>query len=240
MSAAPVADVRVEGERLVAAAAVRGLTLRLCGGAAVAHLCPSARTPPLARPYRDVDVVGLRRERKALAKLLEELGYRARDEFNVLAGHSRLLFWDDANDRQLDVLLDRFEMCHALDLAARLDVNPVTLDPADLLLTKLQVRETNERDVQDALALIVDTEPGVDRIADVLCDDWGWWRTATEVLERVVAGAAWLHEDEAARARAWAMRLRDAIEQRPKSLQWRTRARVGDRVRWYQEPDDDY
>lgn len=240
MSVAPAADVRVEGERLVAAAAARGLTLRLCGGAAVAHLCPSARTSPLARPYKDVDVVGLRRERTAIASLFEELGYRPREEFNLLAGHARLLFWDDANDRQLDVLLDRFEMCHALDLSTRLDAHAVTLDPADLLLTKLQVRETNERDVKDALALIVDAAPAVDRVADVLCSDWGWWRTVSEVLERVVAGATTLDPAGEARVRAWAERLDAELDRRPKGVQWRLRARIGDRVRWYEEPEEDY
>ena len=240
MSDTPAADVRAEGERLVAAATARGLTIRLCGGAAVAHLCPSSRTPQLARPYKDVDLVALRRERQAVGALLEELGYLARAEFNLLTGGSRLLFWDGANGRQLDVLLDRFEMCHALDLTPRLAAHPVTLDPADLLLTKLQVRETNERDVKDALALIVDAAPDVDRVADVLCEDWGWWRTATEVLERVVAGATTLGGVDAERVREWAERLRREVDRRPKSLQWRLRARVGDRVRWYEQPEDDY
>lgn len=240
MSGAPLPDVRAEGERLVTAAAERGLTLRLCGGAAVAHMCPSAGVPPLARSYKDVDVVTLRRERKAVSDLVEELGYRPRDEFNLLSGHSRLLFWDDVNDRQLDVLLDRFEMCHALDLAARLHSHPVTLDPADLLLTKLQVRETNERDVKDALALILDAEPDIGRVADVLCADWGWWRTATEVLERVVGGASTLEPPQAADVRAWATQLLGEVDRRPKSMPWRMRALVGERVRWYEEPEADY
>ena len=236
----PLADVREEGERLVAAAAEQGLTLRLCGGAAVAHLCPSARRPPLARPYKDVDVVGRRAERAALARFLPEAGYEARDEFNVLDGGTRLLFWDEAHGRQLDVLLDRFHMCHALDLGARLDRHPVTLDPADLLLTKLQVRETNERDAKDALALLVDADPDVGRVADVLCGDWGWWRTATEVLERVVGASHVLDDDVRARVREWTSRLERELERRPRGARWRARARVGDRIRWYDEPEEDY
>lgn len=237
---ATLADVRAEGERIVVAAAERGLTLRLCGGAAVAYLCPSAAVPPLARAYKDVDVVALRRERAAVAALLVELGYEARQEFNLLNGSSRLLFWDATNERQLDVLLDRFEMCHALELAGRLDAGTVALDPADLLLTKLQVRETNERDVRDALALILDTEPHVGRVADVLCADWGWWRTTTEVLSRVAASAEILEPPAAHAVRAWIERLEREVETRPKGVRWRARAAVGDRVRWYEEPDEDY
>lgn len=240
MSATPLADVAAEGERIVLAAAERGLTIRLCGGAAVAYLCPSAHRPPLARVYKDVDVVALRRERAEVAALLTALGYDANEEFNVLHGGARLLFWDAANARQLDVLLDRFEMCHALELADRLSGNGATLDGADLLLTKLQVRETNERDVKDALALLVDVQPDVDRVAAVLCDDWGWWRTATEVLQRVLTSSTVLAPEDEQAVRTWVHELERELEARPKSMRWRARARIGDRVRWYDEPEDDY
>ena len=52
----------------------------------------------------------------------------------------------DANRRRLDVFLDRFEMCHQLDLRDRLGLEPPTLPLADLLLTKLQVVETTDKD----------------------------------------------------------------------------------------------
>jgi len=240
VSATPLADVRAEGERIVRAAGEHGLTLRLCGGAAVAPLCPSARRPPFARMYKDVDLVALRRERNGVAALLARLGYQPRDEFNLLQGASRLLFWDVPNDRQLDVILDRFEMCHSLELASRLRSTAVALDPADLLLTKLQVRETNERDVKDALALLVDTSPDIDRVAAVLCDDWGWWRTASDVIERLAAAAGLLERPDADAVLTWLAELERELAARPKSIRWRGRAIVGDRLRWYEEPDEAY
>jgi hypothetical protein len=33
-------------------------------------------------------------------------------------------------------------------------------------------------------------------------------------------------------------RLREAIDQAPKSARWRLRARIGERVRWYEEPEE--
>ena len=30
------------------------------------------------------------------------------------------------------------------------------------------------------------------------------------------------------------------LDRRPKGVQWRLRARIGDRVRWYEEPEEDY
>ena len=49
----------------------------------------------------------------------------------------------------VDVIMDRLNMCHVLDFADRIDRMPDTLDIADLLLTKLQVVELNEKDVHD-------------------------------------------------------------------------------------------
>jgi hypothetical protein len=32
--------------------------------------------------------------------------------------------------------------------------------------------------------------------------------------------------------------LQEAIEAAPKTTKWKVRARVGDRVRWYEDPDE--
>ena len=71
-------------------------------------------------------------------------------------GDRRLYFWDPLNERQLDVFLDRVELCHAIDLRDRLDIDADALAPADLLLMKLQIVETNEKDLLDMVALLTD------------------------------------------------------------------------------------
>ena len=47
-----------------------------------------------------------------------------------------------------------------------------------------------------------------------------------------------LAEDERALVRARLDALWERVEQEPKPLRFRTRARVGDRTRWYEEPDE--
>ena len=59
----------------------------------------------------------------------------------------------------MDVLIDKLEMCHTLDFAERITRMPYTLDPLDLLLTKLQIVELNAKDADDCLRLLV-TYPG--------------------------------------------------------------------------------
>lgn len=224
---------------MVREAAARGLILRATGGIAVVLRCPSASRAPLKRVYKDLDFVALSRQRQGIEELLIERGYEPEREFNLLHGRSRLLFWDRAHGRQLDVFLDRIVMCHPLELSGRLALDEFTLPAADLLLTKLQVVETNERDLKDAVALLVDCELDADRIAHILADDWGWWRTATEVLAKVETYAASLPSFNEADLVAERVRwLREVIDATPKSLRWKARARIGERMRWYEVPEE--
>lgn len=238
--AVPLADPRDEAVRILEAARARGIVLRATGGIAVSLLAPSAGRPPLDRSYKDVDLVGVGRARREIDGLLRELGYEADEPFNLLHGRERLLYRDVPNGRQLDVFLDRIVMCHALEVADRLDLFERTLPPADLLLTKLQVVQTNERDLKDAIALLLDADVDDERVAQVVSADWGWWRTVTETLGKVEGYAASLdgfdHLDEL-RARVAGLRAR--IEAEPKSLRWKGRARVGERVRWYELPEEE-
>jgi hypothetical protein len=226
-----------EGVALVRDAAAAGISLRIVGGLAVQLLCPSAREAPLARPYKDLDLVGLSKERKQIEAFMAERGYEAARQFNLLHGGTQLLFGNGVIGT-VDVFLDSLRMCHTLELSERLGLHELTLAPADLLLSKLQIVETTERDLRDLVALLKDAELDEAYVAEVLGADWGWWRTATGTLDRVGEFAAelpGLSGREHVQSRIAALRAR--IDEAPKSRRWRMRARVGERVRWYEEPD---
>ncbi|MBI2237176.1 MAG: hypothetical protein HYU54_01440, partial [Actinobacteria bacterium] len=57
-------------------------------------------------------------------------------------------------------------------------------------------------------------------------------------MESAWAGAAPGPGPDLAVARERAAGLRRALEGAPKSLRWKVRARVGERVSWYQEPEE--
>jgi hypothetical protein len=241
---APLADPRAEVVRVLEAAEVAGVTLRAVGGLAVFLRCPSARRPPLARDYKDIDLVGRAGGAPAIGSLLESTGYVPDREFNAIHGHQRLFFWDPVNERQLDVFISNIVMCHALRVEEALVDEPKTLPLADLLLSKLQVVETNEKDLRDAAAILADHElaaEGIDpaRILTILCTDWGWWRTATETLRKIDAYAASLEGlDRQRDIRERVVELLASVDAAPKSLRWKLRARVGERVRWYELPEE--
>ena len=246
--ARPLAAHVDEARRILAAADSAGVTLRITGGVGVALRCPSASAAPLARDYADIDAVGRGGQRREITALFGELGYAGDDAFNALHGESRLFFWDPANERQLDVFLDRVEMCHRIDLRGRLDVDAQTLTLADLLLMKLQVVETNDKDFTDMAALLVDQQfadhddgaINVDYLCELAGHDWGLWRTMTMVAGRLETHSATLGDDAiGATVHEKVTVLLERLDSAPKSRGWRLRSRVGDRVRWYELPDDD-
>jgi hypothetical protein len=235
----PHADPVEEGRRIISLAAARGIEVKLFGGVAVAITCQAASHPALRRAYKDVDLATTREHKRPLGEFLAAVGYQPAREFNALHGRTRLLYDDPVNGRPLDVIVDQFAMCHSMDLRRRLRLPGSTLPTADLLLMKLQVVETNERDLQDAVALLLESDLDGGRVADVLAADWGWWRTATETLGKVEGYAASFPDQDLAAGTAKEIgRLRSRVEQAPKGLRWRTRAKIGDRARWYELPEE--
>src|SRR4030088_150715 len=181
----PCADVIAEAERISAAASAGKVPVKLVGGAAVNLHCASARQAPLKRKYGDLDFVASSKQRQAVQKLFESLGYQGDLRFNTLNGHQRLLYLDGVNGRQIDIFIDRMRMCHVLELADRLGGDDPCLTPADLLLSKLQVFEVNMKDLVDSIALLLD-HPIADHdddainaayLARLLSQDWGLYRT---------------------------------------------------------------
>lgn len=242
----PLADPVAEGRRIAEAAAEQGVPLRVMGGVAVAMVCPSSGRPPLAREYADIDLASSTAARKDVVKLLESLGYAGDKEFNVLHGHRRLYFWDEHNQRQVDVFLNEANLCHRIDLKHRIDKTPLTLSPADLTVLKLQVVETNEKDYLDLCALFADhpfsdDDSGIDLayVAELAASDWGLWRTLGMVAERTERFALELPEFEAGEVVAERLRqLREELDRVPKTRGWKLRSRIGDRKRWYELPEE--
>jgi Uncharacterised nucleotidyltransferase len=245
---APLADIEAEAGRLLELASVQGITIRLIGGVAVAQHRHVELPEGLERVYGDIDLVVKKRDDRRLREMLESSGYVANRRFNSLHGHQRLLYYDEVNGRQLDVFVGAFHMCHELQLDNRLDLDPRTLSPADLLLTKLQVVEVNWKDVVDALTLAHTHELGresdgdviaVDRLAQVTSRDWGWYTTLTDNLAKVVTAA------EELSARPQLQKTMDRIREidsslnaERKSLGWKARAAIGRRVAWYDLPEE--
>jgi Uncharacterised nucleotidyltransferase len=242
-----LADIVAEGERLLALADESGLELRLLGGVAVRLRTPGIPAA-LDRQYKDLDFAVRKKGAGRLDTLMREAGYEPHVTFNAMNARERALYLDEEQGRQVDVFIESFRMCHEIALGERIGLEPRTLPLAELLLTKLQIVELNEKDVRDTVLLLhghdVAEADGdainAARIADLCSSDWGLWRTITANLEscRERIGEYALEPAEAERVSGRIGAILDAVEQAPKSRGWRRRAKVGDRKPWYELPEE--
>jgi hypothetical protein len=238
-------DIISEASRLLEAADGEQVPLRLVGGVAVRLRHGDGVPAPLERPYNDLDFATTRKGAGATQVLLRRLGYEPHLAFNTMNSKERLLFFDWQHGRQLDVFVGTFRMSHEIPLENRLEVDHVSVPLAELLLTKLQIVELNEKDVRDAVTLLAGHEVGAadgdtlngPRVAELCAADWGLWRTITRNLDTVAGHLQRYEIDRETVAR----RLEDVqrrIDAAPKSRPWRLRAKIGERKRWYQLPEE--
>jgi hypothetical protein len=240
-------DIVSEGERLLGLASEQGVPLRLLGGVAV-RMKAQGVPPSLAREYKDIDFAVTKKGGGAADKLLKDAGYEPHVAFNAMHARERGLYYDDANGRQVDLFIEAFRMCHEIPLGKRLEVETDTVPLAELMLTKLQIIEVNEKDIRDTVLLfyghpVADHDEGAvngAHIASLCADDWGLWRTITANLERCRGhvGDYELPADDRERVEARFDALLQRIEDAPKSRGWRRRAKVGERKRWYELPEE--
>jgi hypothetical protein len=244
----PLADIVAEGERLLDRAQGEKVPVRLLGGVAVRLQAP-AMPAALHREYKDLDFAVPKGAGPAADRLLRDAGYEPHTAFNTLNQRERMLFLDTENGRQVDVFVGAFRMCHEIPLNERLEAQDRTVPLAELLLTKLQIVELNEKDVRDTL-LLMHGHPVEDRdgdaingarIAELCAGDWGLWRTITANVQAVIdhAPAYDLVGDDRERIESRLREVLHRIEAEPKSRGWKLRAKIGDRKRWYELPEEE-
>jgi hypothetical protein len=238
-----------DAEAVIGSAGAEGLRVRLIGGVGICLRSSASTRSALGRSYGDFDLAARRKESRQLRRLLEARGYAPETVFNATHGESRLLYHHPSGAYHVDVFLDEFNMSHKLDFSKRLDVVPLTLPPSDLLLTKMQVAQINQKDLSDAAMLLLDHAPGErdgdtelasDYFAETLARDWGLYTTVTDNMQLLISAVAALPltaEDRELIAGRVGELMRVA-ENAPKTRRWQVRSRVGRRVRWYELPED--
>jgi hypothetical protein len=259
------ASLEDEARRLLAAAGANGLPLGLLGGIGIRLLLGAHIDPRFRREIGDLDFITTRRAGAAVETLLAAQGWQPARRFNAVNGARRLLFEEPAGARRVDVFVGSFQMCHELPLLERLQGRAEALPAADLALTKLQIVALNAKDRGDLYALLLacqlaerDTERdaehddardaqrsanptiNVPRIVELTGADWGLHHTVELNLARLRDGLAEtdLEDPQRALLRERIAALTDALEHAPKSRAWRLRARVGERRRWFEEPEE--
>ena len=233
--------------RLIAAAREREIFLRALGGPAV-KIHHKAEHPLFTREFGDLDFVVPSKQRRELELFMPLMGYSPHKQFNLLNGAHRQIYYHNETEMKVDIFIGAFEMCHKIPLEDRLHIHPITIPPAELLLTKAQINELNRKDALDIASLLLYTETGsgdedkinLHQISHLCSNDWGLYKTTSINLKRVeeVVADENLTQEERNLILTRIGQIKQTFEEMPKSLQWKMRDKVGTRVRWYEEVEE--
>jgi hypothetical protein len=240
-----------ELKRILKAADESRIILRVIGSLAFQMHCPKFGylQAAMGRAYTDIDFAAYGKQTKQIQELMTRLGYKENMEVFIVSEGQRAIHENPASGLHLDVFYERLDFCHAIHWAGRLEVDSPTIPLAELLLEKMQIVQINEKDIIDTIMLLLEHTLGdndketinIKRIAEICGGDWGFWRTVTMNLEKVrvlAQGYSQLASEQKSKVEAQVNEAMAHIEKEPKSLAWRLRARVGDRVKWYKDVDE--
>lgn len=249
-----VEDFYTERTRILDAihdAPYKHIIMRLIGALAFRTHCQEYGyfQDKLGRKFTDFDFASYPKYFKEVIKVLTELGYEEDKQVTQLFGDTRMIFHDPKFGRHIDVFYNSLDFCHNINFVGRLEKEETTLPLAELLLEKMQIVQINEKDIIDTVMLLrehpigdTDTETiNAKVITQTLCNDWGWWRTVTmnlKVVEDRLAMYADLTGEDKKVVLDRINELRQRIDSAPKSLKWKTRAAIGDRMKWYKDVEE--
>ena len=236
---------------IVAEAQKQGGLVRLLGAVAFHIHCPTYGhfQQEAKRHFTDLDFAAYFSHNAAIRNSFLKLGFEEDREVAVVFARQRLIFNMPGTDLHVDIFFDKLDFCHPIPWAGRLEVDSPTIPLAELLLEKMQIVQINEKDIIDTIMLLLEHPLGdndhetinIDRVAILCSSDWGLWRTTTMNLGKVRQmgqGYEQLTHEQKETIDSQVKTALARIDQEPKSLAWRLRARVGDRVKWYKDVDE--
>jgi len=249
-----VEDFYTERTRILNAIAdepYRHIIMRLIGALAFRTHCETYGyiQDKLGRVFTDFDFASYPRFTRDVIRVLSELGYEEDKQVTQLFGDRRMLFHDPAFGRHIDVFYNVLDFCHPINFVGRLELEKYTLPLAELLLEKMQIVQINEKDLIDTVMLLREHPVGeIDqetvngaRIARILGNDWGFWRTVTgnlALLDERLDQYTDLSTDDRQVVRTRIGELLARVEAEPKTLKWKARSKIGEKVKWYKSVEE--
>jgi hypothetical protein len=240
-----------ELQRILKASDESGILLRVIGSLAFQMHCPQFGylQAAMGRAYTDIDFGAYKRQAKQITEMMTKLGYVENREVYIASEGERAIYDKTGTGLHVDVFYEKLDFCHAIYWKDRLEVDSPTIPLTELLLEKMQIVQINEKDIIDTIMLLLEHPLGdVDRetinikfAAQLCANDWGLWRTTTMNLEKVKQLAGHypqLTPEQKSRVESQVNEILARLNSEPKSLAWRLRDRVGDRVKWYKDVDE--
>lgn len=236
-----------EAIRITEEASKRNILVRLIGSTAFVVHCPAHRElfKTLKRRLPDVDLMAYSSvKQSSLDELFKALDY---EPIKSLAWHATgRNIYVNKEKLYVDVFKDILSFCHEITFKGRLDLDNPTITLVDLMLEKLQVVEINEKDFKDMAVLLLEHDFGsgdpekvdYDYLAGLWAKDWGFYYTGTTNLKKLqsyIGSNEVLSKEQVKTVHDKVNTLLRRVEDEPKSLRWKMRAKIGTKVRWYEK-----
>ena len=243
-----------ESLRILKAASEAKVFLKMLGGLAIkVHSLNEAefssrlgRSAEKGQEYSDIDFATYYKSREGVKRIMESLGYSKRPSTMSTSASQRQIYFHSKGWFYVDVFWDKLKAAnHPINFRGRLEIDPISIPLADLLLEKLQIVSFSNKDMIDTLLLLkahdIAAKEGLetistDRAAHVLSRDWGFWYTVTTNLRGIkeyVKKMTVISPQELSELIAKVDQILSTISSTPKSLRWRLRAVARTKKKWY-------
>ena len=243
-----------EGRFLIEEAQKHGIIMRVMGPIALHYHFPDYVDLYLSmerlgeRVFTDIDYAAYSKHRSKLVPFFESHGYELEKRAAMISGGTRLIFFSNRVP-MIDVFFDKLDYNHPIDYRGRLEIHPYCVSLADLMLQKLQIVQINDKDLKDAMLLLLAAPIGdkdnnainVKYIAKLFSEDWGFYHTGETNLNKIkesTLGVRALSENQRHIIAEKVDAFLQVIEAAPKSGKWKSRAKTGTGKLWYKEVSD--
>jgi len=228
---------------LVAQSEKSGIPLRVLGSVAVYLKCPRRRSflDSDRAPFSDIDFATTSESSEEVARLLVERGCEENENWRMLRGHQRRVFYSRENIT-FEVFVDNLCLSQSIPLRGRLSLDYPTICLTDLLLSRVQKVRFEQKDLIDICVLLLEHELGtrggfdLGYILWLAAGHWRWWRVWKSALSQLASGCQTVistPEDRQAITTTLS-RLGHELDSVPKTTAWRLRGLVGDRWAWHE------
>lgn len=238
-----------EAKAIVEGGASRGVPLRLLGAVAFVQRCPkySHWHDAFERVLTDIDLITYTKYRHKAEEILASRGYESPRLATLWGPSSRIIVTHPEKKIHVDVFLDKLTMCHEIDFRGCLEKeHEFTIPLAEMFLEKMQIVKINEKDINDVIILLREHKLGDDgidikHIAKILAKDWGFYHTVEKNIETLRGSLTrydFLSGEDRSDIESKLGSIVKNLQDEPKSVNWRIRAKIGESKIWYNEVEE--
>ena len=194
-----------EARRLTDEAQKQGLILRVMGPIALHFYFPEhidlyrSMERLGERVFTDIDYASYGKNRGKIVPFFEKQGYELEKRAAMMSGGNRHIYFGDRIP-MIDVFFDKLDYNHPINYQGRLEIHPYCVSLTDLLLQKLQIVKINDKDLKDAMLLLLscanwvmtdNNKINLKYIAKLMADDWGFYYTSIMNLKQSTSCSIW-------------------------------------------------